>query len=119
MIKRPFYFVCGCLAFLLGLIGIPLPVLPTTPFILLAAFCFAKSSERFHQALLNHPWFGPMIRDWQAKRAIAKKTKQRALVLMSLAFAISIYIVPLIWIKALLLVCFLCLFTWMYQLKET
>ncbi|MCE0556376.1 MULTISPECIES: YbaN family protein [unclassified Motilimonas] len=119
MLKRPFYFVLGSLAFVLGLIGIPLPVLPTTPFILLAAFCFAKSSPRFHQALLNHQWFGPMIKNWQRDRSIAKTTKRKALLMMSCAFAISIYWAPLLWIKAILVVCFLCLFFWMLSLKET
>jgi uncharacterized membrane protein YbaN (DUF454 family) len=59
----------------LGGIGIILPLLPTTPFILVAAGCFAKSSPRCHQWLLNNRVFGPIIIDWQQSRCISKKTK--------------------------------------------
>jgi len=107
------------LAFVLGLIGVPLPILPTTPFMLLAAFCFAKSSPRFHQALLNHSWFGPMIKNWDENRSIAKTTKRKALLIMSCTFCLSIYWVPHLPIKLLLFGCFLTLFVWMLRLKET
>ncbi|MDO5059604.1 MAG: YbaN family protein, partial [Neisseria sp.] len=61
---RPIFWLFGAIAFSLGVIGIFLPVLPTTPFILLAAACWAKASPRFHQWLLNHRYFGPMVADW-------------------------------------------------------
>ncbi|NRB72315.1 MAG: YbaN family protein [Xanthomonadales bacterium] len=65
----------GFLALGLGIIGIALPLLPTTPFVLLAAFCFARSSERLHQWLLQHPLFGPMISNWRDHGAIGRGTK--------------------------------------------
>lgn len=80
--SRPFYFVSGLICLLLALIGIPLPLLPTTPFVLLAAFCFSKSSPRFHQWLLNNRIFGPMIHDWESYGVIPKKAKILATVMM-------------------------------------
>ncbi|MEM1160041.1 MAG: YbaN family protein, partial [Pseudomonadota bacterium] len=65
--------LAGWAAFGLGLLGAALPLLPTVPFMLLAAFCFARGSERFHRWLMNHPRFGPGIRDWQAHRAISRR----------------------------------------------
>jgi uncharacterized membrane protein YbaN (DUF454 family) len=59
----------------LGTVGVFVPVLPTTPFLLLAAACFAKSSKRFHTWLLTHPVFGRMIRDYMEKRGMLLKTK--------------------------------------------
>ena len=59
----------------LGVVGIFLPVLPTTPFILLAAWCFSKGSERLHHWLLTHPRFGPMVRDWEESRVIRLRAK--------------------------------------------
>jgi uncharacterized membrane protein YbaN (DUF454 family) len=63
----------------LGAVGVLLPLLPTTPFLLLAAACFARSSERWHQWLLSNPHFGPLIHDWHAHRCISRKAKALAL----------------------------------------
>ena len=59
----------------LGALGAALPLLPTTPFVLAAAFCFARSSERWHAWLLAHRTFGPLIINWQEHRAISRNTK--------------------------------------------
>lgn len=80
--RRPFYLVAGFLSVALAAIGLFLPLLPTTPFLLLAAACFSKSSERLHQWLLDQPTFGPMIRDWETHRAIRLRVKGIASVLM-------------------------------------
>lgn len=72
---KPLYLLCGFISLLLGLIGVVLPLLPTTPFVILAAFCFSRSSEKFHQMLLNHRWFGDMIRQWEAHGVIPFKVK--------------------------------------------
>lgn len=63
----------------LALVGIYLPLLPTTPFLLLAAACFARSSERCHQWLLSNPTFGPVIRNWEHRRCISRRSKIIAL----------------------------------------
>ncbi len=64
------YKLAGILCVVLGAIGIPLPLLPTTPFLLLAAACFARSSPTLHQWLLNNAVFGPIIQDWEERRCI-------------------------------------------------
>jgi len=69
------YLMIGLLCLLLGFIGIFLPLLPTTPFVLLAAFCFSRSSERLHQKLLSHKVFGPIIDEWEQHGVIPLKVK--------------------------------------------
>lgn len=75
---RSFWLLTGFLFLGLGLLGVVLPVLPTTPFLLLAAGCFAKSSPRLHGWLLSHPTFGPPIRNWQENGAISRQAKRLA-----------------------------------------
>lgn len=79
----------GWLAVGLALAGIPLPFLPTTPFLLLAAFCFARSSPRLHAWLLNHPQLGPVIRDWNERGAIPKRGKILAVVMMAASLGLT------------------------------
>ncbi|MGO4304634.1 YbaN family protein [Cupriavidus sp. RAF12] len=79
---RAFWVTCGILSLALGIIGIFLPLLPTTPFILLAAACFARGSEKFHNWLITHERFGPLVRDWQAHRSIPLRAKCLALSMM-------------------------------------
>ncbi|WP_246172763.1 YbaN family protein [Marinicella rhabdoformis] len=69
------WLLLGFLSAVLAAIGVILPLLPTTPFLLLAAFCFAQSSEKAHQWLLNHKTFGPLINDWQEHGRIRRKIK--------------------------------------------
>lgn len=87
---RIFWFIGGILSFALGFIGAFLPFLPTVPLMILAAFCFARSSERFHNWLLDHKTFGPPIKDWRDKGAISLRGKKLATVGVTLAFAISV-----------------------------
>lgn len=72
---RIIYLCVGCLCVLLGLIGVVLPLLPTTPFLLVAAFCFSRSSERLHSYLLNHRLFGKLISDWERYGVIPFRVK--------------------------------------------
>lgn len=80
----------GLLALALGLVGIVVPLLPTTPLLLLAAFCFARSSPRLEMWLVEHPRFGPPIRDWRAEGAISRRGKVAALVAIAVTFGISL-----------------------------
>lgn len=85
-ILKNFYIIFGITSFILGFVGIFLPILPTTPFILLSAFFFEKASPRFHALLLSHKTFGPMIKDWQQHRRIKRKAKVFAVSFMTLSF---------------------------------
>lgn len=86
---RALFVVLGFLFVALGVAGAVLPVLPATPFFLLAAACFARASPRFYNWLLNNPTFGPTIREWRRYRSIRFRTKVWAIVLMSTMLAIS------------------------------
>jgi len=89
----------GWLAVGLGVIGIFLPVLPTTPFLLLAAACFVRSSERFYLWLVNHPSLGPWFRDYLEGNGIPLRGKVYTLVLMWASIGLSCWLVPLFWAR--------------------
>lgn len=94
----------GWLSVALGVIGIFLPVLPTTPFLLLAAACFMRSSRRFYLWLVTHPRLGPWIRDYLDGQGIPLKAKIYALTLMWASIGFSCYIVPLAWVRVFMLI---------------
>lgn len=87
---RLFYITVGCACVGLGAVGVVLPLLPTTPFLLLAALCFARSSPALSAWLTRHPIFGPLIGEWKTHRAIAPRTKIVALCAMGAALGISV-----------------------------
>ena len=87
---RFIWLTFGLLCVALGLIGVFLPLLPTVPFMLLAAFCFARSSERLHDWLLSHRHFGPAIEDWRERGAVSLKAKRLATISVAGVFAISL-----------------------------
>ncbi|ADJ26457.1 protein of unknown function DUF454 [Dehalogenimonas lykanthroporepellens BL-DC-9] len=87
----------------LGILGIFLPLLPTTPLLLLAAACYARSSQRFHDWLLNHRVFGEYIRNYRDHRAIRYRAKVTAISLLWITIGISIFLVGYFWVRLLLL----------------
>lgn len=89
-VKKHLLFILGGLFFLTGLLGVVLPLLPTTPFMILAAACFAKSSPRFHQALLHNRWIGEDLRRWENNRTMQRVTKIRATWVIGVTFSLSI-----------------------------
>ncbi|MGB3383294.1 MAG: YbaN family protein [Marinomonas sp.] len=102
--KRIFFIILGWFSLITGIIGIFLPLLPTTPLVLLAAWCFSKSSERFHTWLIEHKYFGPILRDWQSSDGIPKRTRNRAILFMWLGMTISIIIVGRFWATLCLII---------------
>lgn len=90
VIRKQLLFLSGVLCFLIGLIGVVLPLLPTTPFMILAAACFSKSSPRFHQTLLNNRLIGADLRRWETSRTILRATKKRATWIILFMFSFSI-----------------------------
>lgn len=87
---RTFWFTLGVSALILGAVGIFVPLLPTVPLLLLAAFGFARSSERLHYWLLSHRSFGPPISDWRERGAIGRGAKRLATVSILAAFLLSV-----------------------------
>ena len=88
----------------LAILGIFLPVLPTVPLLLLAAACFARSSERFHQWLLNHNRLGPIVRTYSSGQGIPLKAKVSAIGMIWIVIPVSAYIVYPLWLKYLLII---------------
>lgn len=93
---RTLWIGAGSLSLIAGFVGVFLPLLPTTPFLLLAAFCYAKGSERLHQWLLSHPRFGPDLEAWRLHGAIAARTKIVAMAFMG-ATLVASAIAGLVW----------------------
>jgi len=109
----------GILLVALGTIGAFLPVLPTTPFVLLAAACFARSSPAFHQRLLDNRIFGPYIAEWQASHTIPLTAKRRAYGLVLVSFGLSVVLVNVLWIRVLLAVTGTALFVFLARLPTS
>lgn len=101
--QRTILIIIGWLAVVLATFGVVLPLLPTTPFLLLAAWCFARSSPRFHYWLLYRSWFGGYLRHWQQHRALPPGAKLRAIVFIVITFAVSLYLVNILWVRLFLL----------------
>ena len=87
----------GAVSLALGVVGIVLPLLPTTPFVLLAAFCFSRGSRRCERWLIEHPRLGPSILAWRRHRSIPLRVKQLATVMMAISSAGSWLLMPQPW----------------------
>ncbi len=90
--KKGFFASCGVLLVVLATIGIVVPLLPTTPFLLLATACFLRSSDRLYQWLITHRWFGPYIRNYREYRALTLRTKVVTVVLLWITLGFTIVI---------------------------
>ncbi|MBY0234587.1 MAG: YbaN family protein [Burkholderiaceae bacterium] len=115
MWQRVVWLLAGLLSLALGIAGIFLPLLPTTPFILLTAFCFSRGSSRCEAWILNHRTFGPMVRDWRATRAVPLRAKQFASMMMTIGSVWAAITLPTqwAWLPAL---CCACVATWLWRL---
>jgi uncharacterized membrane protein YbaN (DUF454 family) len=95
---RSLFFMAGTITLVLGAIGIVLPVLPTTPFLLLALACYFRSSERMTHWMLNNKYFGKYIRNYREGKGISLKTKLFAIATLWITISISAIIIFNIWI---------------------
>jgi len=92
---RSLFLALGLIFLVLAVLGLFLPLLPTTPFLLLAAACFARSSERLHGWMLRHRRFGPLLKDWESQGAIDPSSKRVATVAILASLVLSFYLAPL------------------------
>lgn len=113
---RVILIITGWVAVVLATLGVILPLLPTTPFLLLAVWCFARSSSRFHRWLLYRSWFGGYIRYWQRHRAMPPGAKPKAVLVILATFALSLWLVKLTWVRVLLLIILACLLIFMWRI---
>lgn len=115
--QRAAWAGAGSVALGLGVAGIVLPLLPTTPFVLLAAFCFSRGSARVERWLVEHARFGPMVRDWRTRRAVPRRAKQLAVLMMSAGSAWAWWVMPAPWrwVPAL---CCAAVATWLWRLPD-
>lgn len=103
LVKRIFLIIVGSLSFGLGVLGIFLPLLPTTPLLLLAAACYVRSSDRLYHWLITHKRFGPYIKNYREGKGIPLKAKVIGVSLLWLSMSFTIlFVVPLVSIKILL-----------------
>jgi len=118
-VVRALLLVAGILSLALGIAGIFLPVLPTTPLVILAAACFARSHRPFHEWLLAHRHFGPTLREWREHRSIPYRTKLTAIAMMATAMSASIvFFIEPFWLEVLLAAVGVGLAVWMYRLPS-
>ena len=109
----------GALALALGIVGIFVPLLPTTPFVLLASFCFVRGSPALHARLLANPRFGPAIRDWEAGRGIPRRAKRVAIAMTLASLAFSAWLVGKAFVTAILAVVGIALVTYLVRLPSS
>jgi uncharacterized protein len=116
---RALFFVAGMVCLMLAIAGVVLPLLPGTPLALLAAACFARSYRPFHEWLIGHRLFGPMVREWRQHRGIPYRAKLTAIAMMAVGLGASIvFVIQAPWLKALLAAFGVGLGTWLYRLPS-
>ncbi|MBT2214782.1 DUF454 family protein [Virgibacillus dakarensis] len=118
-VKKGLLIICGTISLVLGLLGIVLPLLPTTPFLLLAAACYVRSSRKLYQWLLNNKYFGPYIENYRAGKGIPLRAKVIGVSLLWISMGYTvIFVIPLFAIKVLLLL-IAAYFTWFILKQKT
>lgn len=100
-LHRPILLAAGLLCLAIGALGLFVPLLPTTPFLLLAAACFSRSSRRMHTWLLGNRIFGPILRDWEERGAIAPRVKRISTLLMLALISYPLGFLPIPWLAKL------------------
>jgi len=117
-LMRLLYLGLAGLSLLLGVIGIFVPGLPTTVFILLAGWAAARSSPRLHAWLWCHPLFGSMLRDWARGGCVSRSAKYSASAMMALCALVLLYVAAPWWARASAIGCMACVLTWLWLRPE-
>ncbi|MEX1997542.1 MAG: YbaN family protein [Candidatus Andersenbacteria bacterium] len=116
---RLILIVIGNLCVLLAIIGVFLPLLPTTPFVIAAAACYAKSSTTMHRWLVRHKWWGSQLQDWYSHGSISARTKVVAVALLATSIACSVVFVVSLLPARLLLVAIAACVSWFILSRPT
>ena len=119
--QKKLLMLLGWFFVLLSAIGLLLPILPTTPFLILALALFANSSPKFHHMLLNNRWFGPVLKQWEENKTVTRSIKLRAILLVLVSFTVSIFLVREYWILQIMLITtasILLFYIWRLQEEE-
>jgi uncharacterized membrane protein YbaN (DUF454 family) len=120
--ERPFrrgaLIVCGTLSLGLGILGIFVPLLPTTCFLLIAAWCYARSSSRLYDRLMRARWIGPYLRRYRDERAIPANVKTASLVVMWITIGYSAYVFPNLLVRIALLLTAIAVSWHLYKLPS-
>jgi hypothetical protein len=118
-VVRAVFLAVGAIAFILGIAGVVLPLLPATPLLILAAACFARAYRPFHQWMLGHRWLGPMLKEWDQHRSVPYRTKIVAIVTMPVSIGLSaLLVVKQPWLQALLAFTALAGAVWLYRIAS-
>ena len=106
-LKKKIYICVGLLATGLGIIGAFLPVMPTVPFLLVALFCFERSSKKYHDMILNNKYFGKVLRDYYEGRGLTTSVKIKAILFLTCGMGFSFYKVQHLYLRIMLAVIWL------------
>jgi hypothetical protein len=117
LIKRRLYLAAGLASVALGLVGAFVPLLPTVPLLILAAFCFARSSPRLEAQLLNHPRYGHHLVAWRNNGVVSRRAKWSATGAFAVSIAIGLAMLALPWSLVPVGVALICL-TWLWRRPE-
>jgi len=113
---RAVLLVVGTASLILGVVGVFLPVLPTTPFLLVTAACYARASTRLYEWLIGQRSLGPIIVEWRRSRSLPPGVKTRALLVVAVTFALSLILVDVFAIRVVLLLTGLILAAFLYRI---
>ncbi|SHM92587.1 YbaN family protein [Gracilibacillus kekensis] len=102
-IKRTLWLIGGSISLIIGLIGIIVPLLPTTPLVILAAFCFGKSSKALHQWLVTNKYFGKYLADYQSGKGVPIRIKLFAVIIVWTSVLFTLTVIPLFYVKVFMI----------------
>lgn len=114
---RPLLLAAGCVSLTMGAVGVVLPLIPTTPFLLVAGFCFARSSDRFHSWLMSHPIFGHYIHNFRSGQ-MSRKDKARTIPLLWASILLSAFLIGKMFAWILLPTIAVCVSIYILRMKE-